>query len=134
MRLRSPLVSPLDPFHRALLLSPVDPRACILANAAPARVLGQPGRRLGPHAGLAVKDERLVLVRAREAVHVLKVLLRHMEALHCRRDGDVDGAGDLARLSELDGFADVYRSFISSRSFPYFLSLSIYEKRKGYSA
>lgn len=63
---------------------------------------------LGPHARLAVEDERRVLGRACEPVQVLEVLVGDVEALDGGGDGDVYGAGDLARLVELVRFADVW--------------------------
>lgn len=70
-------------------------------------MLGQSRRRARPHAGLAVEQQLLVLGGLLEAVHVLKVLLGEMEALHRGCDGDGDGAGDLAGFLELDDFADI---------------------------
>jgi hypothetical protein len=41
-------------------------------------------------------------------VHILEVLVGDVEALDGGGDGDVDGAGDLAGIEELVGFADVF--------------------------
>lgn len=70
-------------------------------------MLRQPGRPPRPYARLAVEQEVRVLGRTLEAVQVHKVLVGDVEALHRRRDGDVDGAGDLARLVELVRFTNV---------------------------
>lgn len=71
-------------------------------------MLRQTRRSLGPHASLAVEHQRGILGRAGVAVQVFKVLVRDVEALDGGGDGDVDGAGDLAGVEELVGFADVF--------------------------
>lgn len=70
-------------------------------------MLRQPRGRPRAHAGLAVEEQGRVLGRARVAVQVLEVLVGDVEALDGGGDGDVDCAGDLARVEELVGFADV---------------------------
>lgn len=98
----------LHRLNRALVQLPIIPAPRIVTNVRPPRMLRQRRRALGPHARLAVEDERRVLARAREAVQVLEVLVRDVEALDGGGDGDVDGAGDLAGLVELVRFADVW--------------------------
>lgn len=101
------LLSLLNHLNRPLVLIPIEPAARVLANTLPPSMLRQARSRLGPHASLAVEDQRRILGRAGVAVHVFKVLVGDVEALDGRGDGDVDGAGDLAGVEELVGFADV---------------------------
>lgn len=102
------LLSLLNHLNRPLILIPVEPATRVFANTLPSSMLRQARRRLGPHASLAVEYQRGILGRAGVAVHVFKVLVGDVEALDGGGDGDVDGAGDLAGVEELGGFADVF--------------------------
>lgn len=103
----------LHSLHGTLVQIPVEPAARVLAHTSPPGVLRQSRGRPGAHAGLAVEEQGGVLGRARVAVQVLKVLVGDVEALDGRGDGDVDCAGDFARVEELVGFADVFIRFVS---------------------
>lgn len=78
-------------------------------------MLRQPRGRPRAHSRLAVEEQGRVLGRARVAVQVLKVLVGDVEALDGGGDGDVDCAGDFARVEELMGFADVLNIYTVSR-------------------
>ncbi|GJC93937.1 hypothetical protein ColKHC_02763 [Colletotrichum higginsianum] len=91
----------------AAVLLPIQEASGVLADPGPSCLLGQRRRRAAPHAGLAVEDEFRILGGPWESVPVLKVVLGNVEALRRRRNGDVHGRGDAARLLKLAWFAGV---------------------------
>lgn len=105
-----PLPSPslsASPLDVPTLASPIHPTPRILAHLGPARLPCQSRRRPTPHAGLAVKYNLLVLLWARVAEPILKLLLCDMEAVGGCSDGNVDRVRDMAGGSEFAWFTDV---------------------------
>lgn len=74
----------------------------------PTSMLCQTGCCTRSDASLAIEEQLCVLGRPLEAVHVFKVVLRDVKALHGGSDGDVDRAGDFTCLKKLDWFANVF--------------------------
>jgi hypothetical protein len=91
----NPFFLPLD---IAPLARPLDPATGILADVCPAGLARDAGGGAAADARLAVEDDLGVGVGAREAEAVLELVGRYVEAVGRRRDGDVEGARDAARL------------------------------------
>jgi hypothetical protein len=100
------LLSP-DFTDRPPVLLPVQPAPRILAHILPPRMLRQLRRRATPNSGFAVDYDFGVFARSLEAEAVLELLVRHVEAVWDRRDGDVDCARNGAAGFELVFLADV---------------------------
>lgn len=71
-------------------------------------MLGQRRSCSGTHARFTVEQKCSVLGRASEAIHVLKVEVRDVEALDSRGNGDVDGARNLSSVEKLGWLTDIY--------------------------
>lgn len=93
--------------YRSTLFRPIQPTPRVLAELGPASRPGDLSGRMCPHTGPAVREQLGVLVRARVAQSVFELLVRHMEAVGLRCDGDVDSARDAACLLQLAGFANI---------------------------
>ena len=103
------LFLPIYLLDRTSVCLPINPTPRVLANVIPPGMLSQAGSRLGAHAGFAVEEKSAVSRWPLKPIHVLEILLRHVEALYCTRNWDVDGTGDLARRLELARFPNVWK-------------------------
>lgn len=75
-------------------------------------MLRQPRRRLGPHAGLAIEQKRLLARGSLKPMYILKVSVGDMEALHGRCDGDIYSTGNLAGSLQFGRFTNICASLI----------------------
>lgn len=99
-----------DPLDGAAALLPLEPAARVLAEAGPAGTAGELGGGAGAHAGAAVEDEMGASAggcRAAEPPARELVTVEPLERRGLGLEGDVDGAGDLARGPQLLRLADV---------------------------
>lgn len=106
----------LSPLNLAPLAAPLDPAARVLPDPLPAGLARDARGGPAAHPGLAVEDDLVVIVvfglRAREPEPVLKLLRADVEAVRARRDRDVEGPRDPARLADLAGLADVDEGYV----------------------